>query len=64
MSVFVAINLLGAAAGVVSAVEGSGTSAAALIARRYRPVLTYGHLILFWPLPVLLIFHILSVYLY
>lgn len=64
MFTFVSLNLLGALAGVVAAIEGRGVSAAAMRARRIRPILTYAHLILFWPLPVLLTFHILSVYLY
>lgn len=64
MFTFVALNLLGALAGVVAAIESAGNSKAALTARRFRPALTYAHLILFWPLPVLLTFHILSVYLY
>ncbi|MEM9079281.1 MAG: FAD-dependent oxidoreductase [Verrucomicrobiota bacterium] len=64
MFTFVGLNLLGAFAGIVSALESTGTSSTALVARRFRPVLTYAHLVLFWPLPVLLVFHILSVYLY
>lgn len=64
MFTFVGLNLLGAIAGIVAALEGSGTSRKALIARRLRPLLSYAHLILFWPLPVLLTFHILTVYLY
>ncbi len=61
---FVGLNLLGACAGVVAAIESKGATALALQARRIRPVLTYAHLVLFWPLPALLVFHILSVYLY
>ena len=64
MLTFVLLNLLGACAGIASAIEASGTSNAALVARRFRGLLTYSHLVLFWPLPVLLIFHVLSVYLY
>ncbi|MEM7385764.1 MAG: (2Fe-2S)-binding protein, partial [Verrucomicrobiota bacterium] len=64
MFTFVGLNLLGAVAGVVTAIESSGVSSVALRARRFRPFLTYAHIILFWPLPVLLTFHILSVYLY
>ncbi|MEM9480670.1 MAG: FAD-dependent oxidoreductase [Verrucomicrobiota bacterium] len=64
MFTFVGLNLLGAISGMVAAVESSGTSNAALTARRFRPALTYAHLVLFWPLPILLTFHILSVYLY
>jgi len=61
MFVFVMLNLLGAVAGIVTAIEARGTSGTA---RRLRPILTWAHLVLFWPLPVLLTFHILSVYLY
>lgn len=64
MFVFVALNLLGAGAGIVASIESRGTSAAAIRARRIRPFLVWGHILLFWPLPVLLTFHILSVYLY
>lgn len=64
MLTFVGINLAGAAAGIVSAIESHGTSELALKARRFRPFLVWSHIILFWPLPVLLTFHILSVYLY
>ena len=64
MLCFVALNLLGAAAGMVAAVESRGTSSAALAARRFRPALVWAHVVLFWPLPVLLVFHVLSVYLY
>lgn len=61
---FVGLNLLGALAGIISALESKGSDALALKARRVRPVLTYAHFVLFWPLPALLVFHILSVYLY
>jgi len=64
MFTFVSLNVLGALVGVVAAIESRGVSQAALRARQIRPILTYAHLILFWPLPVLLTFHILSVYLY
>lgn len=64
MFTFVGLNLLGAFAGIVAAVESKGATDLALRARRIRPMLTYAHLVLFWPLPALIIFHILSVYLY
>ena len=64
MFTFVGINLLGAFAGVLAAIESKGTSKTALLARQFRPALTYAHVIFFWPLPVLLTFHILSVYFY
>ncbi|MGJ8642891.1 MAG: FAD-dependent oxidoreductase [Luteolibacter sp.] len=61
---FVGLNLLGALAGIISALESKGSEDLALRARRIRPALTYAHFVLFWPLPALLVFHILSVYLY
>lgn len=61
MAVFVALNLLGALAGIITALESKGTWPAA---RRLRPILTWAHIILFWPLPVLITFHVMSVYLY
>ena len=64
MSVFVALNLLGAFAGWIAAVEGEGQGRLAQWARRWRPLTTFVHLLLFWPLPVLLAFHILAVYYY
>lgn len=64
MLVFVVLNLLGATAGIVAAVEQRGTTPAALAARRLRPLLIRAHIVLFWPLPALLIFHVLSVYSY
>ena len=64
MFVFVAMNLLGALAGVVTAIEGSANTALAVRVRRFRPLLTWMHLVLFWPLPVLLTFHIISAYSY
>lgn len=64
MFVFVLLNLLGALAGIVTAIESSGTSNLAIKARSIRPALTWAHIILFWPLPVLLVFHIISAYAY
>ncbi|MEN8783027.1 MAG: FAD-dependent oxidoreductase [Akkermansiaceae bacterium] len=61
MFVFVALNLLGAVSGILAALEAKNTSEKA---RRFRPLLTKAHILLFWPLPILLTFHILSVYLY
>ena len=64
MFIFVSINILGALAGIVTAVESAGTSTWAMKARSVRPLLTWVHIILFWPLPVLLVFHIISAYAY
>lgn len=64
MLVFLSLNGLGAFAGIVTALEAKGQGPLSLWARRWRPVLTWAHLILFWPLPVLVGFHIAAVYLY
>lgn len=64
MFVFVLLNLLGAFAGVIASLEARGTGKVAIYARRLRPSLTLAHIVLFWPFPILLGFHILSVYLY
>ena len=64
MAVFVGLNLLGALAGVAAGLETRGAPRAAEMARRIRPGLTVAHYVLFWPLPVLLTFHIISAYIY
>jgi nitrite reductase (NADH) large subunit len=64
MSIFVVLNLVGAFAGWVAAVESKGTGRLAQWARRWRPLVAFAHLLLFWPLPVLLTFHILASYYY
>ena len=61
---FIVLNLLGAGAGVVSALEGDVTGRFSAIARRWRRPLIWSHIVLFWPFPILLTFHILSVYFY
>ncbi|MGJ8634571.1 MAG: FAD-dependent oxidoreductase [Luteolibacter sp.] len=64
MAVFVGLNLLGAVAGIAAGLETRGSPKAAMLARRVRPGLTIAHYVLFWPLPVLLGFHIASAYIY
>ena len=61
---FITLNLLGAFAGMVSAMEENTTSRVGVIARRCRRPLILGHVVLFWPFPILLVFHIMSVYFY
>ena len=61
---FITLNLLGAFAGVVSAMEENTTSRVGVIARRCRRPLILSHIVLFWPFPILLVFHIMSVYFY
>ena len=62
MNVFVTLNVLGAVAAWVAAMEGRDKGRLAYWARRWRPVVTFVHILLFWPLPTLLMFHILAVY--
>lgn len=61
MSCFTAIALFGAVAGGATAME-SGSGSLAL--GRWRRWSTWTHTLLFWPLPVLLGFHILKSYYY
>lgn len=62
--VFLLLNLLGAFSGLAAALETSATGVAAQRLRAWRPRLVRLHLWLFWPLPVLVLFHIISVYYY
>ncbi|MAX23331.1 MAG: nitrite reductase [Phycisphaeraceae bacterium] len=62
MLCFLGLNVLGAVAGIATAMESRLEGRAGDLARRWRPVLTWAHLLLFWPLPVLVGFHIVSVY--
>jgi nitrite reductase (NADH) large subunit len=62
MSVFVALNVLGAVAGWVTALEGKDSSRLAYWARRWRPRMTLLHILLFWPFPALVLLHILAAY--
>lgn len=62
MLCFVGLNIMGAVAGVVTAMESRMEGRIGDMARRWRPWLTWAHLLLFWPLPVLVGFHIVSVY--
>jgi nitrite reductase (NADH) large subunit len=62
MLCFLGLNILGAVAGVVTAMESRLEGRAGDLARQWRPWLTWAHLLLFWPLPVLVGFHIVSVY--
>ena len=64
MLTFVLMNLLGGFAGVIAAMESRGIGAVAGHARQWRPVVTRLHLVLFWPFPVLLAFHVLSTLFY
>ena len=64
MLVFIILNLLGAITGIVVALENTSNPKVARFSQAIRPYMLWGHIILFWPLPVLVAFHILSVYTY
>lgn len=57
---FLSLSLLGAATGGLVVLE--GRSSANAVVRRLKSCSYWGHVVLFWPLPVLLAFHILSSY--
>ncbi len=63
-AVFLILNLLGAFTGVVASLESKLTGKWGQRFRDWRPKLTQLHIWLFWPIPALIIFHIISVYYY
>ena len=56
---FLTLNLAGTLAGGITAVARSGTSATT---HRWQNWLIQAHTVLFWPLPILILFHIIAVY--
>ena len=59
MACFSAVNVVGGAAGGLTALEqrlGTATG------RRLRTAMVAAHILATWPLPVLVTFHVLSVY--
>lgn len=63
-SVLLAVAMVGALAGVASGLESRTRGEAVRLIRSWRPKLARLHVWLFWPLPVLLAIHIISVYWY
>ena len=61
---FILLNIVGAFTGITAAMEASATGASARWVRAWRPRITQLHIWFFWPLPVLILFHIISVYYY
>ncbi|MFN3152170.1 FAD-dependent oxidoreductase [Bremerella sp.] len=59
---FVIVNFTGSLTGMLVALENRITGALGIWIRRWRPRLVWLHLMLSWPLPVLLLFHIITVY--
>ncbi|MEM9586147.1 MAG: FAD-dependent oxidoreductase [Planctomycetota bacterium] len=60
--VFLLTIALGAIAGVLSGIENRVTGGTALWVRRMRPLLSRWHLWAVWPLPALIVFHVISFY--
>jgi nitrite reductase (NADH) large subunit len=56
---FAAVNIAGAAAGGVTALEGAFGAA---LGARGRRMLVTAHIVAIWPLPLLVAFHVLAVY--
>lgn len=61
-SIFLLTSVCGAVAGFVTAYEPELKGNLALLARRWRPRLLWIHILLTWPLPVMLIFHVVAAY--
>ncbi len=60
--VFIGTAIFGTLAGIASSIESRLEGSWAMLLRCWRPRLTRLHLWLFWPLPLLIAFHILSFY--
>lgn len=64
MTCFIGINFVGGFTGVISSLESRVTGPTALMLRQWRPRMTWLHILLFWPLPLLIAAHIFSIYYY
>ncbi len=62
MTVFLGANLLGGTTGIFAAWETRASGSTARWVRLWRPRLTFAHILLLWPLPILIAFHILTSY--
>ena len=61
-TVFSIINLFGFLTGFASAFEYFGMNRLSAFCRKWKPQITFIHILAFWPLPVLLVFHIIQAY--
>ncbi len=59
---FIALNLAGAITGVAAAIEHRTSGTLAMLIRTWRPRLAYLHILLFWPIPVLIAYHVAAFY--
>lgn len=62
MVCFLVVNIAGAAAGLLSGLEARAESSVSLTARRLRRPLSLAHITTLWPLPLLLVWHVVAVY--
>lgn len=61
---FIVFALIGTFAGIAASLETAQSETVKQLAFRFRPYLVYIHILLFLPVPVLLVFHILKIYYY
>ena len=61
-TLFSLINLFGFITGFASAFEFFGMNRISAFCRRWKPQITFIHILAFWPLPVLLVFHIIQAF--
>lgn len=61
-TVFSIINFFGFITGFASAFEFFGMNKLSAFCRKWKPQITFIHILAFWPLPVLLVFHIIQAY--
>ncbi|MEM1063482.1 MAG: (2Fe-2S)-binding protein, partial [Planctomycetota bacterium] len=62
MATFLTTNFVGGFTGILSGMEGKLSGESARLARTWRPRLTWLHVLTFWPVPVLLVFHVIGAY--
>lgn len=59
---FTTMNLFGVITGFTTSFEFYGTNKVAAFCRRWRRQITFIHFLVFWPIPVLITFHIIQAY--
>lgn len=64
MFCFIGVNLIGGFTGLVASLEARVSGGTALMLRQWRPRITLVHILVFWPLPILIAAHIFSIYYY
>ena len=59
---FISANVVGAVTGLITSGETSSSGSISAISRRARPWMTWFHILTVWPLPLLILFHVLAAY--